>query len=78
MNCHIGYKLDVTPIKQLTTNNTDDCILECIDTINCVSLNVEHIDHTSVDCSLLSTDRHWNNESFQIATGMEHCAIMVK
>ena len=57
MNCHQGYFLNVQPMKVVTVNTTDDCIIECIDTVNCTSLNAEE-DGTSITCSVLSTDRH--------------------
>jgi len=65
MNCHEGYVLNVTSIKNVNVNTTDDCIIECIDTVNCTSLNVESVGGTSVRCSILSTDRHREFERFE-------------
>ena len=76
MNCHQGHVLDVPSIKNVNVNTTDDCIIECIDTVNCTSLNAE-VDGTTVNCSISSTDRHREVEKFRVKSGTEHCSIMV-
>jgi len=78
MNCHQGYVLNVQSIKNVTVNTTDECIVECIDTVNCTSLNAETvIGGTTVRCSILSTDRHRESGKFITESSTEHCSIMV-
>lgn len=78
MNCHQGYNLNVQSIKVVNVNTTDECIIECIDTVNCTSLNVESVTgETFVNCSILSTDRHREVKNFESKSESEHCSIMV-
>jgi len=78
MNCHQGYFLNVQSMKNVNVNTTDECIIECIDTVNCTSLNVESvIGETFVNCWILSTDRHRKMGEFEVKSDAEHCSIMV-
>lgn len=63
--------LDVVAMKGFDVNNTDECIVQCIYTKNCTSINYIIEDNAKDEegyCELLNTDRHRDFSKFENAS----------
>ena len=75
---HRGYRLNVTAIKITRQPTNDQCIIDCMNTTNCWSINaVEQLDVDDVECQLLATNKHRNSTEYVAQTGSTHFFIPV-
>lgn len=74
---HEGYLLNVTAIKTTRQPTSDKCVLDCIDTTNCWSINTVKQLTEDVECQLLSTNKHLNSTEYITHTGSTHFFIPV-
>ena len=73
-----GQFLNVTAMKTTQQPTKDNCVLDCIDTDDCWSINaIEQPNGSSFQCQLLSTDKHRNSANYVALTGSTHFAIPV-
>ena len=73
-----GYYLNVTAIKTTRHPTNDQCILDCVETTNCWSINaVQQLSGDDVECQLLSTNKHRNSTEYITRNNSTHFFIPV-
>ena len=74
---HEGYFLNITALKTTLQPSNDKCILHCIDTTDCFSINAVQQANNTVQCQLLSGNKHRNSTEYVTLTGSTHFYIPV-
>ena len=74
---HEGYFLNITALKITLQPSNDKCILHCIDTTDCFSINAVRQANNTVQCQLLSGNKHRNSTEYVTLTGSTHFYIPV-
>ena len=84
MKKHTDKYLAVEPIKGINTNDTDECIIHCIKTKNCTSINYWSLTDAEDEqgyCDILETDWHRNFSKYvntsEISKKVTHFSIQV-
>ena len=73
-----GYFLNVTALKTTQQPTNDKCIIDCAHVTNCFSINViqQQVNGT-VQCQLLSGNKHQNSTDYVSLNGSTHFYIPV-
>ena len=74
---HEGYFLNITALKTTQQPSNDKCIVDCIETTDCFSINAIQQPNNTVQCQLLSGNKHRNSTEYVALTGSTHLYIPV-
>ena len=74
---HEDYFLNITALKTTQQPSNDKCIVDCIETIDCFSINAVQQANSTVQCQLLSGNKHRNSTEYVTRTGSTHLYIPV-
>ena len=73
-----GYFLNVTALKTTQQPTNDRCIIDCVHVTNCFSINViQQQGNGTVQCQLLSGNKHQNSTVYVSHNGSTHFYIPV-
>ena len=74
---HEGYFLNITALKTTQQPSNDKCIVDCIKTTDCFSINAIQQLNNTVQCQLLSGNKHRNSTEYITLTESTHFYIPV-
>ena len=74
---HEGYFLNTTALKTTQQPSNDKCIVDCVETTECFSINAVQQSNNNVQCQLLSANKHQNSTDYVTLTGSTHFYIPV-
>ena len=74
---HEGYFLNITALKTTQQPSNNKCIVDCIETTDCFSINAVQKLNNTVQCQLLSGNKHRNSTEYVTLTESTHFYIPV-